>query len=199
MKEDVILVGGFHESIELIEKCGLNLIGIVDHSPEMVLNSDYLYLGNDADFIESGEYKNVKVVVSPDVPSLRKKLSNCYLDAGYQLAIVMLGYVSTSSDIGNGVVVQDQAYISSMSSLGDGVKVNVGAKVMHDCVIGDYTTIAPSAVILGNVNIGNNCYIGANATVLPNVTIEDDVTVGAGAVVISDVSEGLTVKGVPAK
>ncbi len=199
MNNDVILVGGFHETIELIQKCGLNLIGIIDHSGKHVSTTAYSYLGSDAEFLEANEKKEVKIIISPDIPKVRRKLSELYLNSGYQLGSLVAGFVSESAKIGGGVVIQDQAYVSSMVNLGNGVKINVGAKVMHDCVIGDFTTVAPSAVVLGNVAVGKNCYIGANSTILPNIKILDDVTIGAGAVVTCDIAAGATVKGVPAK
>jgi len=141
----------------------------------------------------------VGIIISPDLPDVRSKLAERYQAKGYSLSNVIVGDISSTTKVGKGVVVQDQAYISSNVYLKDGVKVNVGAKVMHDSIIGSYSTIAPSAVVLGGVNIGVNCYIGANATVLPGVSIGDRVTIGAGAVVTKDVSEGAIVKGIPAK
>jgi len=197
MKTKVILIGGFHETIELIEKSGVDLMGIVDQSKPTGLK--YPYLGTDHEFVERGKYKDLKIIIAPDLPEIRSKLADYYITNGYTLTTLAVGYISPSAKIGNGVVVQDQAYISSNVSLCDGVKVNVGAKVMHDSFIDRYTTIAPCAVVLGGVNIGKECYLGANATILPGVRIGDGVTIGAGAVVTKDVSAGAIVKGVPAK
>lgn len=51
----------------------------------------------------------------------------------------------------------------------------------------------------GEIRIGCRVTLGANAVVLGPIRICDDVVVGAGAVVVSDVAEGATVVGVPAR
>ena len=47
--------------------------------------------------------------------------------------------------------------------------------------------------------VGTRTAIGSGAVILGGITIGTDVTVGAGAVVTRDVSDGVTVAGVPAR
>lgn len=47
--------------------------------------------------------------------------------------------------------------------------------------------------------IGNGVYIGAKATIIGDIHIGDNCKIGAGALVISDIPEGCTAVGVPAK
>jgi acetyltransferase-like isoleucine patch superfamily enzyme len=49
------------------------------------------------------------------------------------------------------------------------------------------------------VNIGDDALIGAGAIILPGVKVGNRTTVGAGAVVLSDVPDGVTAKGIPAR
>ena len=74
--------------------------------------------------------------------------------------------------------------------------------------IGSFTQIAVGVRILtvpldggspGPVTIGRNVWIGAGATVCAGVTLGDDAIVAAGAVVLSEVAEGATVAGNPAR
>ena len=48
MKDKVIIVGAFHEVVELCEDCGFEIVGIIDaHSDDTFMN--YPVIGTDAD------------------------------------------------------------------------------------------------------------------------------------------------------
>ena len=47
--------------------------------------------------------------------------------------------------------------------------------------------------------LGNNVYIGSGAKILGGIKIGNNVKVGANAVVLSDIPDGATAAGVPAK
>ena len=69
----------------------------------------------------------------------------------------------------------------------------------YDTVVGDYAILAPGVVISGFVRLESTCYIGAAATVTQRVRIGVGALVGIGAVAITDVAEGATVVGNPAR
>ena len=201
MSKDVIIVGAFHEVVELCEDCGFLIVGIIDNN----LHGKYLgypILGtdNDRDRIHS-EYPTCGVVISPDDPAVRMKLTKMYTDSGFLFATVISpkANISRSAIIGNGTVIQAGVNVSAGTTIGEFVKINTYANVMHDNEVGDFVTIAPNAVLLGYVIIGKSAYIGANSTVLPYVSIGCGAMVGAGAVVTKKVPIQKTVKGVPAK
>jgi serine O-acetyltransferase len=83
-----------------------------------------------------------------------------------------------------------------------------GAVVIHgSAVIGD-DTIIRQGVTLGNLHLdrpfdapilGRRVNVGAGAKILGRVTVGDDAVIGANAVVLSDVREGTTVVGIPAR
>lgn len=201
MKNDVILVGGFHEMIELCENCGLNVVGIIDND----LDGDYLgipVLGKDQD--ANGlfaQYADCGIVLTPDSPSIRKKLALHYESIGYRFISVISPYarISKYAVIGEGCVIQNGVNVSAATTVGRFCKLNVNCNLMHDNIVGDFTTVAPNAVSLGRVSIGESAYVGANSTILPGLVIGNRSVIGAGAVVTHDVDEGKTVKGVPAK
>lgn len=201
MKTDVIIIGGFHEIIELCEECGYNVKGIIDNE----LNDAYFgipIIGKDEDAERLfPEYRYCKVIITPDTPKVREKLVDLYKSIGYEFASLIspLAHISKSTEIGEGTVIQAGVNVSSATKIGCFCKLNSYCNVMHDNAIGDYTTIAPNAVLLGRVTIGNGAYIGANSTILPNCYIGAGSMVGAGAVVTRDVTERVIVKGVPAK
>lgn len=200
-KEKLIIVGGFHETIELAQMLDRVVVGIIDS----VLHGSYEgypVLGSDEDAPKIfKEFPKVPVFISVDSPALRLKLSEYYKRIGFVFTSLVSprAIVSPSARIGTGVVVQNGAHISANSVIDDFVKVNTCVNVTHDCVIGSYSTLAPSAVVLGYANIGKLCYIGANATVLPYKHVADGTTIGAGAVVTKNTQDNITMIGVPAK
>lgn len=201
MNADVIIVGGFHEIIELCEECSLNVVGIIDNE----LHDTYYgvpIIGKDEDAEQLfSQYSDCKVIITPDSPKIREKLVNIYKTIGYKFATVIspLAHISKYSNIGEGTVIQAGVNVSAATMVGCFCKLNSYCNVMHDNVIGDFTTIAPNAVLLGRVTTGKASYIGANSTILPNTSIGSSSIVGAGAVVTKDVTNNVIVKGMPAK
>lgn len=201
MDKEIILVGGFHEMIELCEKAGFIIKGIIDGNLKDSY-FEYPVIGSDEDaeklFPEYGKYK---IVLSPDSPKVRSKLEQLYSAIGYDYATVISpnATISKFATIGKGTVVQDFVNVSAGTKIGSFVKLNTYCNVMHDNIVGDFSTIAPNAVSLGRITIGESSYIGANATILPGLLIGDNAIVGAGSVVTKSVINNVIVKGVPAK
>lgn len=201
MKKKVILVGGFHEIIELCEELDFNIIGIFDNNlKDQFLG--YKILGEDKEaetLLDS--YKKIPLIITPDSPTVRSRLFQLYSKLGYSFETIISknARISKSAKIGEGTIIQDGVNVSANTIIGKFVKLNTGCNVMHDCIINDFVTIAPNAVILGRVVIDKEAYIGANSTVLPITRIGKRVIVGAGAVVTKNIESNIKVKGVPAK
>lgn len=197
----VILVGGFHEMIELCEQCNVRIAGIFDNERTGEY-MNYRILGSDADAIANAQqYKKFPVILSPDKPSLREKLFWLYQEAGYTFEglISPTSQISGTARIDPLAVIQHGVNVSANATIGKFVKLNSLCNIMHDAIVDDFTTVAPNAVVLGYVQIGRSCYIGANSTILPEKKLGNQIMVGAGAVVTRDVSDGLTMVGVPAR
>lgn len=201
MNKDIIIVGAFHEMIELCEDCGFHIVGLVDNKYQGEFYG-YPVIGTDSDCVMLHErYTDCDIVITPDSPRIRNKLRCIYSEAGFRFVTVISpkANVSRSATIGKGTVIQAGANISAGARIGEFVKLNTNANVMHDTIVGDYATIAPNAVLLGYVNIGKSAYIGANSTILPHIVVGSESTVGAGAVVTKNVDKNLIVAGVPAR
>ena len=201
MKEPVLLVGAFHEAVELCELCGLEIVGIFDNAKRGDFRG-YPILGDDASAAGiSDEYKRVPGLLTPDKPALRKRLAERYTELGFSFRSVISpeARVSKSAQLGRAVFIQSGCNVSSAAHIGDFVRLNTMANVMHDSVVGAFTTVAPNAVVLGCVTIGEGCYIGAHCTILPNLQVQSGAVVGAGAVVTRPVPGGATVAGSPAR
>lgn len=121
--------------------------------------------------------------------------------AGAELVTVVhaAATVSPSAMVGAGTFVAAGAVLGADSRVGRAAIVNTGTLVDHHCVIGDNVHVAPGATLSGGVTVGANTLIGVGTTVIQGVTIGSGVVVGAGAVVVSDLPDGVTAVGVPAR
>lgn len=198
---DIIMIGGFSEMIELCEENGYKIYGIVDSNPITLGKEKYNVIGDDTFFLKnSSNFDCNKLIITPDKPLVRKRIVRAYGDIFlYPSIFSKNSKVSKYANIGGGVVVQYGVNISSNVKIYDFVKVNTFANIMHDSIIGEFSTIAPNAVILGNVTIGSEVYIGANSTILPGVNIGHSCIIGAGSVVTKDIPPNSIVVGIPAR
>lgn len=108
-------------------------------------------------------------------------------------------WVSPTASLGEGCVVMAGAVLQADSQLGRGCIVNTGASIDHDCRLGDGVHVCPGAHLGGDVRVGAGSWLGIGCSVIQGVRIGEYATVGAGAAVIRDVTDGLTVAGVPAR
>ena len=74
MNKKIILVGGFHEIIELCEEIGYKIIGIIDNNLRETY-CGYPIIGTD-DMIRNliQKYKHIPLIITPDLPFSRKIL-----------------------------------------------------------------------------------------------------------------------------
>jgi len=197
----IILVGGFHEVIELCELCDKNIVGIIDEKLKGKYLGYEIFGGDNTAPDVYKNFKDIPVVITPDSPKTRSSLVEYYSKIGFEFTNIISpnSTISKSTQIGNGVIIQSGVNVSSLVTIGDFVKLNSYSNIMHDSVIRDYVTVAPNAVILGRVEINNYAYIGSNATILPEIIIGKNSVVGAGAVVTKGVVNGSIVVGNPAR
>ena len=88
MDKEIILVGGFHEIIELCEEIGYKIIGIIDNNLKESYWG-YPIIGTDNVIkIISQNYKHIPLVITPDLPATRKKLFLEYSKDGFEFMTV---------------------------------------------------------------------------------------------------------------
>lgn len=132
---------------------------------------------------------------------LRLAIYTRLVAAGYDIATVIhpSAQVSRFAKLGAGSVVFANAVINVDAEIGEATIINTAATVDHDCRLGNGLHVAPGAHLGGGVVVGDFAWIGIGAAVRHYITIGKNVTIGAGAVVVSDVAEGVTAVGVPAR
>lgn len=125
------------------------------------------------------------------------------LAAMFDLEWVRIVHTSTwihqSVVLGAGTVVFAHAVIQPESVIGAHVIINTGATIDHECTVGDYAHVGPGSHLSGNVAIGEGAFMGTGSAVIQGVKIGAWSTVGLGAAVVTEIPDGVTVVGVPAR
>ena len=121
--------------------------------------------------------------------------------SGLQLATLISQFsaISLRAKLGDGSVVMPGAVANLGVQTGKGCILNTGSSVDHDCQLGTAVHIAPGAAVGGDVSIGDGSWVGLGASIRQGLTIGQGVTIGAGAAVVTDLPDGCTAVGVPAR
>ena len=145
--------------------------------------------------------RSCEVFVAIGDNSARLRCLNTAIQAGYTVPsfIHPAANVSPTARLEPGTVVMAGAIVQADTVIGIGGIINTGASVDHDGVLGRGVHVAPGARLAGQVSVGDRTLIGVSAAVIPQICIGHDCVVGAGASVVSDVLDGQTVAGVPAR
>lgn len=170
----VIVLGAFHELIELCELSGYEIVGIIDNEYSGSFMG-YSILGTDKEVKELAmRYKEIPLVLGPDSPNVKKRLYQLYNDAGFGFATIISprAFISKSAIIEEGSIIQSGVNVSSCAHIDRFCKLNFNCNIMHDVRVGAFSIIAPNAVVLGRAVIGEESYIGANATIEHDAVIE---------------------------
>src|ERR1043165_6517863 len=129
----------------------------------------------------------------------RRRLIEALSGCGFSSLRAASALIVQGATTGPGLFMGPGAVVQAFAAVGAHAIINTGAIVEHECEIGENVHIAPGAVLGGRAAVGADTLIGLGARVLPGVRIGRRCTVGAGAVVIADVSDGVTVSGIPAR
>jgi acyl-[acyl carrier protein]--UDP-N-acetylglucosamine O-acyltransferase len=73
------------------------------------------------------------------------------------------------------------------------------ATMTHDNTVDDFATLCAGVSLGGFVTVGRAAYLGMNSCVRQNVTVGAETTLGMGAALLSDLPDGQTWAGVPAR
>lgn len=171
-----------------------------DAWPRLTSNRAFPVLGDTAALLAAADqFRELAVAIGDN----QTRLFHCekFMTAGFTLPVIVhaRGYVASDAELGPGTVVCAGAVVQPGCSVGVAGIVNTSATLDHDCVLADAVHICPGAHLAGAATVGTRTWIGLGACVNQGLTIGQNVIVGAGAAVISDVADGLTVVGNPAR
>jgi sugar O-acyltransferase (sialic acid O-acetyltransferase NeuD family) len=132
-------------------------------------------------------------------PDLRRRWLDALTDAVAPAIVHPSAVVSRSAELAEGTFIGPGAVVNARAKVARGAIVNSGAIVEHDCRLGPFCHVAPGATLGGGASVGGSALVGIHAAVLPGIRVGDSATVGAGAVAASDVPDGATATGIPAR
>lgn len=98
-----------------------------------------------------------------------------------------------------GLVVCAHVSVGTNVTLGRHVHLNPHAVIGHDTELADFVSVNPNATVSGDCRVGDKTLVGAGSVILQGLDVGADVVVGASACVSRNVTDGRTVKGVPAR
>ena len=151
----------------------------------------------------NGYDRKLDLVIAVADPSIRFRIKNRIRNSNISFPVIvhpsaMMGDVLVPS-IGEGSVICAGCIFTTDIVIEAFSIINLGCTVGHDVKIQKFCSIMPGCSLSGNVTLECGVLVGTGAKILPGLTIGKWSTVGAGAVVTKDISEGITVVGVPAR
>jgi len=189
---------------EALNEVGFELSGFVAPSAEgSRLSEEVEWLGNDDALLaeDPSAVLLINGIGSAGNTAGRQTVFEKYKNAGFDFLqiITETANIADSAVMVEGVQVLAGAIVNTDAFVNDNTIINTGAIVEHHSQIGAHCHVATGATICGDVTVGDGTHIGAGATVIQGITIGSKCIIGAGAVVITDVPDGHTAVGVPAK
>jgi UDP-perosamine 4-acetyltransferase len=201
----IVVVGaGDHAAvvIEALRAMGdFTIVGVVDPHPS---HSDVVgipVLGGDDCLPALLEAGVEAAVIALGDNRLRQKIGLAVLKQGFVLPSVVHpeASISPSAAIRAGAVIMNRAVVGTRARVGCLAIVNTGSIVEHDNDIEAAAHVAPGVALAGNVRVGERSLVGVGSAVRPGIRIGADAVVGAGSAVVTDVGDGITVAGSPAR
>ncbi|MFT4060305.1 MAG: acetyltransferase [Legionella sp.] len=204
MKKDIIVVGaGGHAKvcIELLHAMRERVSHCIGNegSASVCLGIPVMQGDHHMKSLREEGYSRIFIAIGSNY--LRERLATLALNYGYQLvnAISPQAIISPSTHLGLGIAIMAGAVINAQTRIADLAIINTGATIDHDCHVGRAAHIAPQCALAGNVLVGSQSFLGIGCKVIPEMAIGDKVIVGAGTVIISNIKNGETAVGVPAR
>ena len=180
-----------------------NVVGFLDDNPDIagkeinnikVLGTTFLL----NDIQDKGVTKAIVAITDNKV---RKDMFKKIIDSGIDPITVVhpTAHIANNVIIGKGVTICAKVVINIDTIVGDNTIINTGTIIEHDNKIGKNVHISSGTITAGGVKIGDGTWVGMGSRIINHLKIGKNSIIGAGSVVTKDVSDNITVMGVPAK
>ncbi|ANP74101.1 NeuD/PglB/VioB family sugar acetyltransferase [Cryobacterium arcticum] len=101
--------------------------------------------------------------------------------------------------VGAGSILLAGVVLTALVQVGRHVVAMPHVTLTHDNVVADFATLCAGVTLGGSVRVGRGAYLGMNASVRENVTVGAGTVLGMGAVLLTDLPDGETWAGLPAR
>ena len=98
-------------------------------------------------------------------------------------------YISSSSTIGNGVVIAPGVNIGPKVSVAEFTLINSRSSMGHDTKVGRYNFICPNVCFSGFTEVGDGNLFGIGSVTIPGIKIGDRNKIAAGMVLDKNVGD----------
>jgi sugar O-acyltransferase (sialic acid O-acetyltransferase NeuD family) len=132
---------------------------------------------------------------------VRERMFQQFLARGWNAATLVdpSSEVAPDAALSEGCYIAPGAIVGPCSRIGRGAIINFHVSVAHDSQVGDFVHACPGARISGNCQIGARALLGSNCVIHPGAKVGIGSTVGAASFALTNVPDGRTVIGVPAR
>ena len=200
----IVLGAGGHAAVlieALLSTSAYDIIGLIDPAPVAPVVLGLPVLGGDELLPELHAEGVRAAVLGLGANGARARLAHRLSGFGFELPVIVhaSAFVASSARIEAGAVIMARAVVGTRTLVGPAAIVNTGAVIDHDGNLAEAVHVAPGVAIAGTVSIGARALIGVGSSIRPGVTVGADAIIGAGSAVVSDVEQGATVGGVPAR
>ncbi|NMR21436.1 NeuD/PglB/VioB family sugar acetyltransferase [Cellulomonas fimi] len=131
---------------------------------------------------------------------LAARLADLGVDEDRYATVVHPGVdVPVGCSVGSGSILLAGVVLTAAVRVGRHVVVMPNATLTHDDVLEDFSTVCAGVALGGGVHVGRAAYLGMAASVRERVVVGAGATLGMGGVLLTDMPDGETWAGVPAR
>ena len=201
---DLVLIGasGLAREVMAMRQPAMRVIGVLDEDPGLHGHSigGVEILGGLELAAQLPGSLTVCVGSGAARRSIVQRLAALGVGAGrYATVVDDTASLSDNSRVGAGSIILAGSVLTADVVLGRHVVVMPNCTLTHDDIVDDYVTLAAGVAVGGVVRLGEAAYLGMNSSIRQRVSVGAGATIGMGAAVLSDVPDGQTWAGVPAR
>jgi sugar O-acyltransferase (sialic acid O-acetyltransferase NeuD family) len=147
------------------------------------------------------DLNNLEVIIANGEPMVRKQLYAKIKAMNIKLATLIdpSAIISDTATLGEGIIVAPFSHVTSSTVLGNNVVVNAHTIIGHDITIGEHCVVSTNVSIGGSSIIGAESYIGLGAQTKDRLSIGEQVIISMGAIVFKDIPDKMIAMGNPAR